>query len=74
MPTSNPAKGRQYWVSGRGFTPADPERRGEVVGYVRSSGIETTRAAAAKPAQSWTRVQPDVDSSGYEGGSSRRWR
>jgi hypothetical protein len=58
----------------------DPERQGEVLGYVRrtpatTAAAPTTRPAApAKPAQRWMAVQPDVDSSGFEGSSSGRWR
>lgn len=70
---------RPYWSSGRGFASMDPERQGEVLGYVRRTpGAATTPAARpaapAKPAQHWTRIQPDVDSSGFEGSSSGRWR
>jgi hypothetical protein len=75
MPSSNQASGRPYWNSGRGFASQDPERQVEVLGYVRNTPIETlpARPAAVKPAQRWTRVQPDVESS-FEGSSSRRWR
>lgn len=76
MPTT-----RTYWSSGRGFASSDPERQGEVLGYVRRTPIETpapTRPAAA-PAKAgaqkgWMNVQPDVDASGFEGSSSGRWR
>lgn len=80
MPSSNQTTGRPFWSSGRGFATADPERRGEVVGYVRSGSIETTsapvRAAlpAARPAaRGWMRVQPEPEG-GFEGSSSGRWR
>lgn len=78
MASSNPATGRQTWSSGRGFATLDPERRREVVGYVRS-GSEASPAsrrgasAAAKPGKSWMRVEPDPEG-GYEGSSSGRWR
>ena len=80
MPSSNQATGRPYWSSGRGFASRDPERQGEVLGYVHNTAIETTASArptapkAAPPQRGWTRVQPDVDSSGFEGSSSGRWR
>jgi hypothetical protein len=51
-----------------------------VVGYVRPSAFEATpvRSAGERAARAgrldWTRVQPDVDSSNYEGSSSRRGR
>jgi hypothetical protein len=78
--SSNQIAGRPYWSSGRGFASRDPERQGEVLGYVRPAAIETTApakaVAPAKPAASrhWTRIQPDVESSGFEGSSSGRWR
>ena len=65
---------------GRGFASMDPERQREVVGYVSPGALESTpvRSAgqrSARPARlDWTRVQPDVDSSNYEGSSSRRGR
>lgn len=79
MPSSsNQATGRPYWSSGRGFSSMDPERQGEVPGRVRTTpSAALPRATAAKPASrapAWTRIQPDVDSSGFEGSSSRRWR
>ncbi|HET8748487.1 MAG TPA: hypothetical protein VFM98_23030 [Ramlibacter sp.] len=78
MPSSNHVVGRPYWSSGRGFTSSDPERQREVVGYVRKPGRDDAAPARASAAKSdplaWTRLQPDVDSSGYEGSSSRRWR
>lgn len=80
MASTNPANSRQYWSTGRGFASVDPERQGEVVGYVRSGGIETAPPArsladrTAKPVRKdWMRVQPDVET-GFEGSSSRRWR
>lgn len=76
MPSSNQGTGRPYWSSGRGFASMDPERQGEVLGYVRNTAPVTPRQAKAqpKPSQAWTRLQPDVESSGYEGSSSGRWR
>jgi len=78
MPSSNKVVERPHWISGRGFASSDPERQVEVPGYVRRPGrnaASARRAAAAKPdLLAWTRLQPDVDSSGYEGSSSRRWR
>ena len=79
MPSSTQPTARPYWSSGRGFASADPERQGEVVGYVRHTPIETTAAprapaAAKSPQKGWMRVQPDVESSGFEGSSSGRWR
>jgi hypothetical protein len=66
---------------GRGFASMDPERQREVVGYVRPAAIETAppvRAASArtaKPARlDWMRVQPDRESSNFEGSSSRHSR
>jgi len=78
MPSTPQA--RPYWSSGRGFASSDPERQSEVLGYVRRSPIETVTTArpAAAPAradsQRWMSVQPDVDSSGFEGSSSGRSR
>ena len=76
MPSSNMANGRQYWSTGRGFTSSDPERQVEVIGYVRTAvGTGPARPAAAKPVRNnWARIQPDVESSSFEGSSSRRWR
>ncbi|GAB3664206.1 hypothetical protein [Ramlibacter alkalitolerans] len=80
MPSSHQATSRPYWSSGRGFASKDPERQGEVLGYVARTPIETTALArpaapkAAPPQRSWTRLQPDVDASGFEGSSSGRWR
>jgi hypothetical protein len=79
MPSSQQGTSRPYWSSGRGFASKDPERQGEVLGYVAKKPIETTTPARptapkAAPPQRWTRVQPDVDSSGFEGSSSGRWR
>ena len=76
MPSSNPAAGHTYWSSGRGFASLDPERQCEVLGHARRCASDVPippRQPAVKPAQPWTRVQPDVDSS-FEGSSSRRWR
>lgn len=77
MPSSNKVVDRPHWVSGRSFASSDPERQGEVPGYVHRPGREASsaaRASAARPGPpAWTRLQPDVDSSGYEGSSSRRW-
>ena len=81
MPSSHSTASRPYWSSGSGFASMDPERQGEVLGYVRGTPIATTapaRQPAAKPAapasRAWTRVQPDVESTGFEGSSSGRWR
>ncbi|MEJ8840389.1 hypothetical protein [Ramlibacter sp. AN1133] len=79
MPSSTQPTARPYWSSGRGFASADPERQGEVVGYVRPTSIQTTAAPrAAAPAKApqrgWMRVQPDVESPNFEGSSSGRWR
>jgi hypothetical protein len=77
MAVSNPGKTYQHWTGGRGFASNDPERQGEVVGYVASGTIET--APAAKPAVrsgrlDWMRVQPERDGTNFEGSSSRRSR
>jgi hypothetical protein len=81
MPSSHSTASRPYWSSGRGFASLDPERQGEVLGYVRPTTPNApapTRQPAAKPAapasRHWTRVQPDVESTGFEGSSSGRWR
>ena len=77
MPSSNQAASRQHWSAGRGFTSLDPERQGEVQVHARRCAVDNpapSRQSKVKPAQAWTRVQPDVDGSGYEGGSSRHWR
>ena len=78
MPSNSQPTARPYWSSGRGFASADPERQREVIGYVRKGSGESAgparTAAAVKPAQAWTRIQPDVDGSGFEGSSSGRWR
>ena len=65
---------------GRGFASMDPERQREVVGFVRPSAIETTPQGRSSGERSrtarldWLNVQPDRDSSNYEGSSSRRGR
>jgi hypothetical protein len=78
MPSTKQAAGRQqHWSAGRGFTSLDPERQGEVLGQVRRCAVDSpspSRQPLVKPAPAWTRVLPDVDSSSYEGSSSRRWR
>jgi hypothetical protein len=77
MPSSNQAAGRQRGSLGRGFSSLDPERQGEASGHSRRCAVDApalSRQAKVKPAAAWTRVQPDVDASGYEGSSSRRWR
>ena len=78
MPSSNQAVVRPDWASGHGFSSADPERQGEVLAYAYDDGIETTGPslpAAARPAPAdWMRGQPDVESSGFEGSSSRHSR
>jgi hypothetical protein len=80
MPTTPNA--RPYWNSGRAFASLDPERQGEVIGFVRSTPADTAAAARAaiRPAtpaparKDWTRMQPDVESGSFEGSSSGRWR
>ncbi len=66
---------------GRGFASMDPERQREVVGYVRPGAIETATKARPSSERStsptrmdWLRVQPDRESSNFEGSSSRRSR
>jgi hypothetical protein len=58
---------------GRGFACMDPERQGEIVGYVR-----TLPQRSAPPVRTagmdWMRVQPERDASFDEGSSSRRSR
>jgi hypothetical protein len=77
MASSNQGGGLPHWSSGRGFLSTDPERQGEVVGYVRSGPIERapTSRSASDPASTspmdWRRVQPDRD---FEGSSSRHGR
>jgi hypothetical protein len=77
MASSNQGTVLPHWSSGRGFVSTDPERQGEVVGYVRSGPIErapTSRSAsgrATNPGTDWRRVQPDRD---FEGSSSRHGR
>jgi hypothetical protein len=78
MGSSHPGN-REPWSCGRGFASIDPERQREVVGYVRSSTIETDTAQQrpASPRGSrldWMRVQPERDSANFEGSSSRRSR
>lgn len=82
MPPTTKATARPYWNSGRAFASLDPERQGEVIGYVRSTAADTAAAArsairpsvAASPRTDWTRVQPDVEGTSFEGSSSGRWR
>jgi hypothetical protein len=65
------------WSFGRGFASMDPERQGEVVGYVRRAPIETTTSArptVRSPRLDWMRVQPERDTGNFEGSSSRRGR
>jgi hypothetical protein len=75
MPSSDPALYRQHCSLGRGFTPLDPERQREVVGYVRGGPIETVQQAPGLGSRStcadWMSVQPDRD---FEGSSSRHDR
>jgi hypothetical protein len=78
MSSSNQGISRQPWISGRGFAAMDPERQGEVVGFVRPGPIETSPVSRGVPERAarssrldWTRVQPDRD---FEGSSSRRGR
>jgi hypothetical protein len=83
MPSTPQANARPYWNSGRAFASLDPERQGEVIGYVHSTPADTAAAARAgirpatptpTPSRHWTRVQPDVESGSFEGSSSGRWR
>jgi hypothetical protein len=65
------------WSFGRGFASKDPERQGEVIGYVRRTPIETTaptRLTVRSPRLDWMRVQPERDAGNFEGSSSRRGR
>jgi hypothetical protein len=75
MTSSDPTLYRQHCSLGRGFTPLDPERQREVVGYVRSGPIETVQQAPRLSSRAtradWLRVQPDCD---FEGSSSRHDR
>jgi hypothetical protein len=59
---------------GRGFASLDPERQGEVPGRLirTSDGPSAARARAAR--LDWMRVQPERDTSMFEGSSSRRSR
>ena len=82
MPMTPRANARPYWNSGRAFASLDPERQGEVIGYVHSTPADTAAAArtairpgtAAPVRKDWTRAQADVLSGGFEGSSSGRWR
>jgi hypothetical protein len=77
MALSDSRRIHEHWSRGRGFTPADPERQGEVVGYVRKSAIETIipqRPASRAGRLDWLRVQPDRETGTFEGSSSRRGR
>ena len=78
MASSHPDSSRAPWSCGRGFAAMDPERQGEVVGYVRSGAIETTppqRFGVTRSSRlDWMRVQPERDSGNFEGSSSRRSR
>jgi hypothetical protein len=75
MLSSNPALSRQQCSLGRGFSPLDPERQREVVGYVRGGPGQPGQQAIAPGHQvartDWMRVQPDRD---FEGSSSRHGR
>jgi hypothetical protein len=80
MASNNPGDGLTS-RTGRGFAVADPERQREVVGYVRTGPITTapqSRTAAERVARTarvdWMRIQPDPDTSTFEGSSSRRGR
>jgi hypothetical protein len=77
MALSDPGRIREHWSRGRGFTSADPERQGEVVGYVRNGPIGTAptqRPASRTTRLDWLRLQPDRETSNFEGSSSRRGR
>ena len=78
MPSSNPRIARDPWHGGRDFASADPERQREVVGYYAVRGaIETTPAPRIRGTATrtdWVRVQPDRESTNFEGSSSRHGR
>jgi hypothetical protein len=60
--------------TGRGFACMDPERQGEIVGYVRTLPQKTPPRPVRTTGMDWMRVQPDRDASFDEGSSSRRSR
>lgn len=59
---------------GRGFAFMDPERQGELVGYVRTLPQRTPARPVRIAATDWMRGQPERDTSFFEGSSSRRSR
>lgn len=75
---SSDARKQERWTGARAFASPDPERQGEVAGYVRAGPIATapTQAFGATPraGQGWARMQWDRDSASFEGSSSRRSR
>lgn len=60
--------------TGRGFACMDPERRGEMVGYVRTTPAKWPQPPQRSTGMDWTLVRPDRDTGIYEGSSSRRSR
>jgi len=80
MASSNQGTGLPHWSSGRCRGSMDPERQGEVVGYVVRGPIQsapTPRTPSGRgrtKRTDWMCVQPDPDSSNFEGSSSRRGR
>ncbi|HYE39131.1 MAG TPA: hypothetical protein VEB23_04320 [Ramlibacter sp.] len=59
---------------GRGFASLDPERQGEVPGRLVRSNDSPSAVKARAARLDWMRVQPDRDTSMFEGSSSRRSR
>lgn len=60
--------------TGRGFACMDPERQGEMVGYVRTTPAKWPQQPQRATGMDWTQVRPDRDTGIYEGSSSRRSR
>ena len=78
MASSNQGSGR-VWTSGRSFAAMDPERQREVVVAIGGGPLEAEarRGGSLRNRHArgdWMRVQPDRDSSSFEGSSSRRGR
>jgi hypothetical protein len=60
--------------TGRGFACMDPERQGEIVGYVRTAPAKAPLRPARPATMDWMRAQPERDAGYFEGSSSRRSR
>lgn len=73
MALSDPGRIRAHW-SGRSFNYADPERQGEMAGFIRTAPADIARPASRSNRLDRTRLQPEREPANFEGSSSRRSR